>query len=95
MTFNIIMMLSLRVIDRGIRYYIGTILRDLRPQKSSDDGSTFKASLVNIEEAAQVFLAPRDMDHFNWVLSNPCRKYKVEQVGMSFFRDETKIILLP
>jgi hypothetical protein len=49
---------------------------------------------MNIEEAAQVFLAPRDMDHFNRVLSNSCRKYKVEQVGMSYLGTKQKLYCL-
>jgi hypothetical protein len=72
-------------IDRNIRDYTGTTLHELFPHKDTDEGSTFRASLMNIEAAAQVFLAPRDMDHFNKVLSSSCRKYKVEQVWKVVF----------
>ena len=41
--------------------------------------------------AAQVFIAPRDMDHFNKVLSSLCRKYKVEQDGMSYLSTKQKL----
>jgi hypothetical protein len=49
-------------------------LCDLFPHKYIDEGFTFRASLMNIEAAARVFLAPRDMDHFNKVLRSSCRK---------------------
>ena len=55
---------------------------------------TFRASLLHIEKAAQVFLAPRDMDHFNKTLSNACKRYKVEQVGMSYTGTKQKLYCL-
>ena len=81
-------------IHRSIRDYIGTILKDLFPTKYTDSGRRYHATLIDIEEAAKVFLVTRDLDHFNKTLYNSCKKYKVEQVGVSYLATKQKLYCL-
>jgi hypothetical protein len=78
--------------DKSIRDYIGTILSDLLPHKYSDMGKIYKSSLIDIEEAAKVFLAPRDLDHFNTTLASSCKKY--QQIGVSYLSTKQKLYCL-
>jgi hypothetical protein len=81
-------------IDKNIRDYIVTILQDIWPEKYSSAGKRYHASIMDIEEAAKVFLVTRDLDHFNKTLLNSCKKYKVEQIGVSYLSTKQKLYCL-
>ena len=68
-------------INENLQEIIAELLYVNKPQKYTTMSDVFKAMTSDIIEMAQIYFAPRDLAHFNTLLSNACRKYEVIQKG--------------
>lgn len=81
-------------IHRDIRDYLGNILSELWPNKYPDGGSCYKATKMDISEAARLLMAPRDLEHFTKVLTASCKRYEVKQLGIGYTRTKQDLTRL-
>ena len=68
-------------ISENLQEVIAELLYVHKPQRYNTKMDTFKATTQDIYEMAQIFFAPRDLAHFNMLLTTACRRYEVLQKG--------------
>ena len=68
-------------INENLQEIIAELLYVNKPQKYTTMIDIFKATTADIVEMVQIYFAPRDLAHFNTLLSNACKKYEVFQKG--------------
>lgn len=81
-------------IHKDLKDFVADILRHYFPHKYSAGEDVYKASITDIEKAAQILLVPQDLDHFNKVIATSTKKYKVEQVGLGYQNTRSKLYRL-
>ena len=78
-------------ISENLQEVIAELLYVNKPQKYSTKMDTFKATTQDIYEMAQIFFAPRDLAHFNMLLTTACKKYEVIQKGEHYSPTKLKL----
>ena len=68
-------------INENLQEVLSELLYVHKPNKYTSMTDIFKATTADIIEMVQIYFAPRDLAHFNTLLTSSCKKYEVTQRG--------------